>query len=265
VKVGTRSKYAPELVVILWGICLASALFVMDHRTPAGRRVLKVTGRDSVHYFANAHSLLFDRDFDLRNEFEELKPSPAVLDIPGRPGVQGLPGSPWAIGYSLLSTPFVALGTLVDAVAGRPANGYGMGAIAGYFLANIVFVALGLVCQLKVLRHFGASALDAVLVTLATWFSTTLVYYTFSPMSHAVTFALASVFLLVWSHVHETASVRGWFVLGLVGGLLSICRWQDGAFVLAPVLFAIGRGLAPWRRWLAFGGGVAVGWCTASM
>ena len=254
-----RFRHVPDLVFILWGVVLVTALLLIDHQAPAGRRVLKVTGRDSVHYFANAHSILFDRDFDLRNQLAAMKPGVDALELPGREGINGLPGSPWAIGYSLLSIPFLAIGSLADALAGRSADGYGIGAVTGYFLANIGLVVIGLICQMRFLRNVGYSPLVATLVSLATWFSTTLVFYTFSPMSHVATFAMASVFLLVWSRVHETVGARGWFILGLFGGLLSLCRWQDAAFLIAPVLFAIGRDLAPWRRWLAYGCGIAVG------
>ena len=248
------------MAIIIFGFGLAAALFVLQSAPVGGRNIVKITGVDAVYYFATAHSMLFDRDFDLTNQFQSLDPH-AVYHTRVWSS-NGKPENPFAIGYPILSIPFLAAGTAVDALVGRPANGYSQAALFFYFLANITFVVIGMTCISRLLQHIGLSPLQATLVTLALWCSTTLGYYTLSPMSHAATFMMASAFLLVWWGVKDSASPRAWAWLGLCGGLLSICRWQDIFYLGIPVLFELSRNhtLVPWRRWFIYGGTAGVCW-----
>jgi len=49
-------------------------LLALDRIAPANRRLIKIRGEDPVAYFGMTHSILFDRDFDLRNEFQHAPP-----------------------------------------------------------------------------------------------------------------------------------------------------------------------------------------------
>lgn len=134
------SRYWPQLV--LRGL-LSVGLLVVDSLSPAGRQVIQISGLDPVYYFGTVHSLLFDRDFDLTNQIEVFPPA----DYTGRGGClgKGKPGSPYALGYSLLAIPFLLLGTFAEILAGGPATGYSSVALTVYFLANIVFAMTGLI------------------------------------------------------------------------------------------------------------------------
>ena len=255
----TAQEYWPQLLIIVFGLGLAGALFVLQRAPIGGRNIVKITGVDAVYYFATAHSLLFDRDFDLTNEFQYLQPH-VLYRTQARP--TGKPESPFAVGYSILSIPFLAAGTAVDALSGRPANGYSQGALFFYFLGNITFVVIGMIFMSRLFQHFGLSSLQAIFITFALWCATTLGYYTLSPMSHAATFMMASAFVLVWWRVKDSAKPRAWALLGLCGGFLSICRWQDIFYLGIPVLFELSRSrtLVPWRRWFIYSGAAAVCW-----
>jgi hypothetical protein len=251
-------EYGPQLLIIVFGLGLASALFVLQRSPIGGRNIVKITGVDAVYYFATTHSLLFDRDFDLTNELRHLEPTviyhTQVVHTSGKPEV------PFAIGYPILSLPFLAAGTALDALFGRPADGFSQSALFFYFLANITFVTLGMIFVSRLLQNFGLSSLQAVFITFALWCSTTLGYYTLSPMSHAATFMMASAFMLVWWRVKDSSSPGEWVLLGLCGGLLSICRWQDISYLGIPVLFELSRRrtLISWRKWFLYGGAAAV-------
>jgi len=253
-------KYWPQLLIVLFGLGLSAALFALQRAPVGGRSIVKITGVDAVYYFATAHSLLFDRDFDLTNEFQVLEPH-QIFRTQARPA-SGKPENPFAVGYPILSIPFLAAGTAVDALAGRPADGYSQSALFFYFLANITFVVLGMIFLSRLLERFGMSPLQAIFITFALWCATTLGYYTLSPMSHSATFMMASAFMLVWWRVKDSSSPKGWALLGLCGGFLSICRWQDIFYLGIPVLFELSRSrrLAPWRRWFIYGGAAAVCW-----
>jgi len=125
-------KYWPQVLIVVFGLGLASALFFLQRAPVGGRSIVKITGVDAVYYFATAHSLLFDRDYDLTDEFQFLEPHQLVFRTQGRP-TTGKPESPFAIGYPILSIPFLATGTAVDALAGRPADGYSQSACFSTF------------------------------------------------------------------------------------------------------------------------------------
>src|SRR5580698_10596378 len=113
-----RSSY---IVLIGFTVLLLITFLALDHIAPAGRRLAKIAGFDPVNYFDIAHSLLFDHDFNLNNEFTRIKP-----DGPLWSAIQpntGLPGSVWGVGYSVLEVPFLALGVAADAIAGNPPDG----------------------------------------------------------------------------------------------------------------------------------------------
>src|SRR6266511_3929399 len=89
-----------KLTILTVGQALTTVLIVANKFEPGGRRIIKIGGIDAVAYYGTAHSLLFDRDFDLTNQYAVLKPTPNRF-MAVRPET-GLPGSTWAIGYSLL-------------------------------------------------------------------------------------------------------------------------------------------------------------------
>ena len=199
-------KYWPQVLIVIFGLGLAAALFALQRAPVGGRSIVKITGVDPVYYFATAHSLLFDRDYDLTNDFQSLDPH-QMFRTQAHPA-SGMPENPYAIGYPILSVPFLAAGTAVDALAGRPADGYSQSALYFYFLANIAFVVLGMIFLSRLLQHFGLSALQAIFLTFSLWLATTLGYYTLSPMSHSATFMMASAFMLVWWKVKDSSSPR---------------------------------------------------------
>lgn len=258
-----RATRWPDLVILAWGMVLVLALLGLSRVPISGRALLKINGLDPPYYFGTAHSLLFDHDFDLRNELA-VNP-PLSSSAGGFRGQNGLPGSPYAIGYSILSIPFLAAGTAVDAAAGRPADGYSSGAIFCFFLGNVTFAVIGMWCLARFLLAFGSPPWQAALLPVAIWFSTSLGYYTFSPISHAATFMMAAGFLLIWWRTRGSERVRDWAVLGLCGGLLSICRWQDTIFLIGPLLFHVSEHRAAitrkaWFLWFAYGAAACVWW-----
>ena len=247
-----ESVLRPRLWIVGAGLLLAATLLFLDGRSPGNRRIIKIAGNDPVAYFGTAHSLLFDRDFDLSNEFSVIKHNPTWLLDP-QAGT-GLPGSPYAIGYSLLEIPFLAAGTGVDWLAGRPADGYSRGALTAYFLGHIVFVVLGLLCVFDVLSVAGTQMFTtepekrrsraALIVTLALLPATTLGYYAFSPMSHAAGFFSVSLFFWAWLRLRESDRVGSRLLLGVLGGLAALCRWQNLLLLGAPPL----ADLLDWKR-----------------
>lgn len=237
---------------------LIVTFIALDHIAPAGRRLAKIAGYDPVNYFGISHSLLFDHDFNLNNEFTRIKPDGSRWSEI-QPGT-GLPGSVWGVGYSILEMPFIAIGVLADAVAGNPADGFSKFAIFAYCLGNVVMSGLGLMALFAFLYRIGQSwnipgnlaAGYSLFVTLTIFFGTNVGYYTFSQLAHIPTFLFASLFMCRWWNVRSSNKPGSWFLLGLLGGILSICRWQDILYLGGPLIFDL-MGTEAWsdfRPWL---------------
>jgi hypothetical protein len=235
-----------HVIITGLGVLVVALLLVFDVTSPAGRPVLKISGNDSVGYFGTAHSLLFDFDFNLTNEYAILRPGERY-HLMAIQSATGLPGSPWPIGYSLLQVPFLALGTFVDYLVHNPADGYSRYALTFYYLGNVVFMTIGLVCLFQFLYVFTGSELPSVsepqrlwiclVVALLFWPSTTLGYYTFSPMSHVAGFMAVTLMVRVWWRVKDRNWAWDWVLLGLCGGLTILCRWQNALLLLWPPLY----------------------------
>jgi hypothetical protein len=267
-------------IVLAFSVANLAAFIVLDGIAPAGRRLAKIRGEDPVNYFGIAHSLLFDHDFNLNNEYQHMPPE-------GRFWTQnqpttGLPGSPWGLGYSLLEIPLLALGTGADAIAGNPADGYSHWAVFLYCLGSPILTGLGMVSLFLVLREVGkapahSAARDssnedrtglALFVTLAVFLGTNVGYYAYSEMSHASTFLFASLFLLFWWRARDSDWPAAWLAAGLTGGFLSICRWQDVLYLGGPLLYDLMgtsgagrlRSSAWWRSRAAYAAGAGFWW-----
>ena len=55
-------------------------------------------------------------------------------------------------------------------------------------------------------------------------------------MSHATSIFTTSLFVYLWYRLRESDRILHWIVLGLVGGLAAMVRWQDAFFLLIPIL-----------------------------
>jgi hypothetical protein len=73
---------------------------------------------------------------------------------------------------------------------------------------------------------------------------------------------MSAAFLLVWWQVKESNELTAWLSLGICGGLLSICRWQDVLFLLAPPLYELvgRRRLVALWKWCAYCAAAVLCW-----
>src|SRR5262249_29358706 len=82
------------------------------------------------------------------------------------------------------------------------------------------------------------SAVTALLVAVALWFGTPRDFSAVANpfMSHGVSAGAAALFVVLWRLWRESADRRHWLVLGLVGGLMTLVRVQDGVLLALPAL-----------------------------
>jgi hypothetical protein len=244
-KDSARSRWMVLSIVAFSGM-LAVSLMVADASAPGKRPIIKVDGVDPSVYYLTSHSLLFDRDVDLRNEFARHPPPAGVHCFAIRPET-GLPGNCWPIGFSLLQVPFLFIGNSIDLALGGVGDGYSKSCIETYFLGIIFWLCLGMILLFRLIAEIGCSLgisrrrseWVAFAVALGLWPSTTLCYYTFSGMAHVDDFMACSLFLLTWWHAKDTNSNLRWTLCGISAGLLALIRWQSILFVAVPIVYEI--------------------------
>jgi hypothetical protein len=202
---------------------------------------------DGLWYYSYAHSLAFDGDVDLANQYRSL-------------GIDRLSGSllvretgrarfTYPVGAPLLWVPFVELGHAGVWLR----NAYGLetaydGFSDPYFhavaLANLLFGFSGMLVCDRLLRRWYPPWASFVAVTgvvagsFLAWYLTYHAIYT-----HALTFLLVSVFLKTWIDGPTTAA--DYAKLGAVLGLAGLVRWQNLVFGLLPAIDLVER---LWRR-----------------
>ena len=254
-------RYTSRFCLPLFGALLSLLFFLIDGTAPAGRSLAKIEGVDPVAYYAMAHSLLFDRDFDLSNEYRHQSPGEEGREVFATRPNTGLPGNPWPIGFPILQVPFLLAGYISDVIQHRPADGYSRTCVVAYYLGIIFWLCIGMLSLYELLRRIGrytgvsGARVDwtALVVVFALWPSTTLAYYTFAGMSHIADFMACSVFLLAWWSAKDSDSLRSWLLCGLASGLMALVRWQSLLFITVPVTydFLHVRGRPQWNlKWL---------------
>jgi hypothetical protein len=239
-------------ILITAAIALLGLLFVFASVfSPGDRPIVKITGIDTVAYYGTAHSLLFDQDFDLSNQFEVLKPIPSRWNAPVPE--TGLPNAPFPIGFALLQLPFLMVGTLLEWLFAPAVTGYSNFSKTAWFVGVLFYTAWGLHLTLSWLRAVGQSiGLDqahhdsaCAKATLLLWPATTLGYYSLSPVPHAVSFFMVAAMLWCWWQAKDTTSGWRWARFGLASGLMFLCRWQDALILLIPIGWELRRWVTP--------------------
>jgi hypothetical protein len=232
-----RSAYRHGYVAIL--VVLASILHFRGYRLRG----------DGLWYYSLAHSLAFDGDVSLANQYESL----GIGDHRGSQPVRetGLARFTFPVGAPILWVPFVVAGHLGVALR----NAYGLeapfdGFSDPYFhavaLGNLLFGFLGFLVLDRLLRNWFPPWVAFVAVVGASLGSFLAFYLTYhSIYTHALTFLLVALFLERWTKGEKTT--RGYAVLGVILGIATLVRWQNAVFGLLPAIDLA----APAREWRA--------------
>jgi hypothetical protein len=192
-------------------------------------------GGDGYEYYVLARSAMFDRDLDLANDFAGVGARAVVSP-------RGEVTSRTPIGVGLVWAPAILVahgGTLVARAFGAdlPADGFSAPYQAAATTTTFACAMLAVFLVEALVRRYY-SALVALLVAVALWFGTPLDFYAVANpfMSHGVSAGAAALFVVLWRRWRESAERRHWLVLGLVGGLMTLVRVQDGVLLALPVL-----------------------------
>ena len=184
---------------------------------------------DSVHYFVQARSLLFDGDVDFTNDYQGVRPRIKISER-------------YPVGLPLLSLPFLAGAHLLVLIGiglglDLPAHGFGYPYETAFELSGYFFASLALVWLLRTVSAFvplGLAALSLVTSVAASFLGWYMVVE--AGMPHAMSFAWTSFFLCYWLNARPVTRRRDFALLGLLIGVAALVRWQNGVMIVLPLL-----------------------------
>jgi hypothetical protein len=212
-------------------------------------------GGDGWATFAFLESAIEDRDLFLENNthgvMNGLLPGPGghlVMQYP--PGLPLLDLAPFLVGRALdrlLPARWLASAAVVPPV-GRVSRRVFL-EVAAIVAARNVEVLLGLLALVVALRTMGFGERTAAAATALVFFGGPLVFYSLVGASHAPTFALAGLLLLVLVRDGGGADTRTAVLAGLIIGFATLMRYS--ACALLPVVLLATWARPPWRRWSA--------------
>jgi hypothetical protein len=231
----TGSSRKKHFYIVYFLVCLGLLTFLFF-------RLYRGIQGDGIFYYSFTASILWDGDFDLRNQYDHPAPS-----MPGKTVTNGnyfvdinteKAFSLFNPGTGLLMIPSVGLGKLIDEIrGGKHQDSFSRyyQYFAGY--SSIILTALALLLLFFILQRFFAlqiAALIPVLFLLGTnWLFYSVV---FSAWSHAPAVFLCT--LLLWSFLllTEKGSLLAAGLFGLCGGVFFCTR---NFSILLFVLFCL--------------------------
>jgi hypothetical protein len=230
----------------LFGLLLLgsiSLLFVRFYITKS------VVGGDGISYYSNIRSIVIDRDVDLRNEFEhfhnEYSPysgNRRMKWISEKDSITNKVTNRFPIGSAIMLIPFFIIGHILALLLQQlgfaiSLDGYGpiyqlmtgLGSLFYGFLGLLLIYRLG-----KIVFNPIIASISAIAICLAT----PLIYYmTMEPlMAHSLSMFGVTLLVYFWYVTRDNRKLFQWLVLGLIGGLISIIRYQDTFFLLIPLI-----------------------------
>jgi hypothetical protein len=255
-------------VGLIFVLAYTSSLVLLPK--PTGRIVLG----DAVHYYVYLRSAVFDRDLQFRNEYVQiygLRGGEADTEWIYAPTATGHTRNLMSVGPAIVWSPLFLAVTAAVALGNAaglnyPLDGFGRLFQASAGVSGAAAAAAGAwLSFLLAERLFGRRA--AVWATLGMWLGSPAIYYSLiSPTySHASSMLVTSAFLCAWVATLGRDTPRRYAMVGALGGLTALVRWQDSVFLVAPLAEAIwsavqsregpaGRFIRPVRNLLACGG-----------
>ncbi len=221
----------------------------------------RIYATDEIKYFSYLHSIFFDRDVNFYNDYTYFyntnpkKYADFKASVIDKPNEQGLPNNEGPVGSAILWTPFYGvahgvalLGQAVGLKSFKP-DGFSTPYVWAVTLGSLIYGFLGVLFSYLFAANFVPrfwAAFGAIVI----WLATPVIFYLSltPPMSHANSFFLIALWLWLWYRTREwcvdakgrfTPGVRRgsmWLLLGVLGGLTTIVREQDGTVLIIAAL-----------------------------
>lgn len=188
---------------------------------------------DGHGYYIYLRSLYFDHNLDFNNEYARYDALYGTHFLQSTVTPVGKFGNPFAIGLSIFWLPFFTIARLFGT-----SSGFDVVYQIWLGLGSITYGIIGAVFLFCALRKFFSARSAWLSVCGVVFLSPLLHYLVYEPlMSHALSFAVSSV--LFWYSItlyqSKEIKLKNLLILGLLGGLTILTRWQEVFAWLAPL------------------------------
>jgi len=204
---------------------------------------------DGVGYYAFVRAPLIEHSFNFERDYMDANPGfrEARLDEHGQPKQvfrtrTGHLDNHFTVGPAMLWTPFFLLahaGVLLARALGShvAADGFSAPYRLAMALGTAFWGFLGLLLAFRLARQY-AGDLWAFFATVAIWWASSLpVYMYFNPSwSHAHSAFAVSLFVFYWHQTSERRTLRQWFVLALIAGLMLNVYYANAMLLMILVV-----------------------------
>jgi tetratricopeptide (TPR) repeat protein len=196
--------------------------------------VATIDGGDDTGYYAFLRSTFIDGDLDFFDErgyahAEKINPTGYVFNN-------------WQMGQAILFLPFFLIGHALAHLyqsLGYPVttDGYSAPYYISTAVASATYLFAGLIFIYRTLRMFTRKRVS-MLVTLAIWLASPLIYFSFirQRMAHTSEFFLVAVLIYIWIRFRQSRRPIYYAVIGTILGLLCMTRVINISFF---ALFAV--------------------------
>jgi hypothetical protein len=217
---------------------------------------------DEAFYYAFAHSLAFDGDADLTNEFRFIAFGPIGIDINGLFYGDYFEGpkpmiSKVGFGTALLTLPFIlaarAAVALYHACGGPAVHRFAAVYLWTYKLGMLFWSFIGIAAAYALLRRLGRSMWIAAGAVVAAVLGLSIGFYiVFQNLwSHIISFGWVTLFLLCCARWHENMRETPGrplhlllpLMVGLAGGLCCSIRFNNLLILPVPLIVCVHEGL----------------------
>jgi hypothetical protein len=216
---------------------------------------------DGVGYYAFARAPLIEHSFNFERDYMDANPGfrEARLDEHGQPKQvfrtrTGHIDNHFTVGPAMLWTPFLLLahtGVLLGRALGShvAADGFSAPYRLGMAFGTAFWGFLGLLLAFRLARQYAGDSW-AFFATVTIWWASSLpVYMYFNPSwSHAHSAFAVSLFVFYWHQTREQRTLRQWFVLALIAGLMLNVYYANAMLLMILVVEALRDYAEAFRR-----------------
>jgi hypothetical protein len=221
------------------GLILLSLVFVIFN-TSLYKIPRKVIYWDVLEYYAYLPATFIYHDLSLK--FSERDPAYFSDKFWPIPTPSGGRVTKMSMGMAILYSPFFFTAHAIATISGIPATGFTAPYQLALQLSCLCYLAVGLYFLRKILLPRFGEVVTSISIA-AVVVGTNLYYYAAieSPMSHVYSFSLIAVFVYLTIKWYGTPNLKYSFLLGLLGGLITLVRPTNAIVYLFFALWGIVR------------------------
>lgn len=198
----------------------------------------KVIYWDALHYYSYLPATFIYKDISL--EFVKKNPGRYGTTFWPKPTPTGKMVIKTSMGLAFLYAPFFAVGHLIAQLPHISESGFSMPYKFALAFSVIFYLGIGLYFLRKTLKMFFSEWITA-LTCFTVVIGTNLLHYSTaeSTMSHAYNFSLIAIFVYYSIRWYEKSSFKNTIILGLIYGLISLIRPNNGLVIIFFVLWKV--------------------------